>query len=322
MKLFISWSGERSKALALALKEWFPLVLHYADPWLSEADIEAGQRWADAVAKELEACNFGILCVTRENLNSPWVLFEAGALAKSLEGGRVIPLLLDLDFRDISGPLAQFQAKKCEKNGLLETIQSINQSAANPTDERYKQLFEALWPDLDKKISDIPKPSDPVRQTRTQSEVLEELVGTVRTMESRLRESPDEPRQLRRRKRMHPMMLREFSHMFSEKRGDPISILMIASIFREDIPWLYEIGVDAYRHASGGNRSAASKAVHRFLRAIEAVRHSPFIEELDVDDKMIRPSLFRDIEFMLHEEFSDEDRKGEKSLESSPSSRT
>jgi hypothetical protein len=109
--------------------------------------------------------------------------------------------------------------------------------------------------------------------------------------------------------------------MFSEKRGDPISILMVASIFREDIPWLYEIGVDAYRQASGGNRSAASKAVRRFLHVIEAVRHSPFIDELEVDDKMIRPSLFREIEFMLHDEFPDEDRKAEKSLESIPSSR-
>jgi hypothetical protein len=121
---------------------------------------------------------------------------------------------------------------------------------------------------------------------------------------------------------MHPMMLREFSHMFAEKRGDPVSILMAASIFREDIPWLYEIGVDAYRQASSGNRNAATKAVRRFLHAIEAVRHTPFIDELDVDDKMFRPSFLRDIEFLLHEEFDDDDRKAEKAIESSPNGRT
>lgn len=75
-------------------------------------------------------------------------------------------------------------------------------------------------------------------------------------------------------------------------------------------------GHAAYRQASGGNRSTASKAVRRFLHAVEAVRHSPFIDELDVDDKMIRPSLFRDIEFMLQEELVDEDRKSEKAIES------
>ena len=64
------------------------------------------------VAKGLETCNFGVLCITRENLNSPWILFEAGALAESMQDERVIPLLLDLDFKDLSGPLAQFQAKR------------------------------------------------------------------------------------------------------------------------------------------------------------------------------------------------------------------
>jgi hypothetical protein len=29
------------------------LVLHYVEPWLSEKDIAAGERWTDAIAKEL-----------------------------------------------------------------------------------------------------------------------------------------------------------------------------------------------------------------------------------------------------------------------------
>jgi hypothetical protein len=65
MKVFISWSGTRSQALAQSLRDWLPLVLHFVEPWLSEADIAAGERWAQSVAKELETCNFGIICVTR-----------------------------------------------------------------------------------------------------------------------------------------------------------------------------------------------------------------------------------------------------------------
>ena len=34
MHVFISWSGERSKALAVALRDWLPLVLHYVEPWV------------------------------------------------------------------------------------------------------------------------------------------------------------------------------------------------------------------------------------------------------------------------------------------------
>lgn len=71
MKIFISWSGDRSHQLAQALHEWLPLVLHYVKPWLSQADISAGSRWAQEVAKELETTNFGIICVTQETSPRP-----------------------------------------------------------------------------------------------------------------------------------------------------------------------------------------------------------------------------------------------------------
>lgn len=300
MKLFISWSGDRSKALAGALKDWLPLVLHYVDPWLSEADIEAGQRWADAVAKELEACNFGVLCVTRENLASPWVLFEAGALAKSLDGARVTPLLLDIDFREISGPLAQFQAKKFEKKGMLELVQSLNQNAAQPVpDDRYKQLFDALWPELEKKVAAIPKSSTAAKQARPQAEVLEELVEAVRAMEIRIREQPDEPRLSRRKPKLHPTMLRELAQIVSDKTGDPVGILLIASYLREDFPWLYEMGAEAYRAVRAGNKTEARRGLRQFIKALEVTLHGPFSpEELGGS---LRHAHMRELEFMLHE---------------------
>jgi hypothetical protein len=71
MKVFISWSGERSQIFAKALHEWLPMVLQSVVPWLSHADISAGDRWADTVAKELEASEFGITRITRENMSSP-----------------------------------------------------------------------------------------------------------------------------------------------------------------------------------------------------------------------------------------------------------
>lgn len=299
MKLFISWSGERSKLFAAALKDWIPLVLHYVDPWLSEADIEAGQRWADAVAKELEACKFGVLCITRENLNSPWVLFEAGALAKSLDGARVTPLLFGIEFSEISGPLAQFQAKKLDKKGVLELIQSLNQNAAQPiTEDRYKQLFEALWPELEKKVGSIPQAPVTARHARSQSEVLEELVEAIRAMEVRIREQPDEPRLLRRKHKLHPMMLRELAEMMSDQSGDPIGILMVASYFREDVPWLYELGSETYRAVKAGNKSESRKALSRFMHALEMTLHGPFPADEIFGS---RHGGAREVEFLLHD---------------------
>jgi hypothetical protein len=305
VKVFVSWSGERSRALGDALHDWIPLVLHYVEPWLSQADIEAGQRWAEQVAKELEVSNFGIICVTRENVGSPWVLFEAGALAKSMQGSRVIPLLLDLEVRDITGPLAQFQAKKVERSGVFEVIQSLNQLAPHPVpDDRVTQLFDALWPELEKKVAVIPKTAAQAKHARPQPEILEELVTSVRSLDSRFREIADDgPRGLRHRwRRFHPMMVHEISHMMAGKQGDPIALLVMASVFRDDVPWMYELGIEAYRMARDGTPEEALAARRRFQRAAELMRKGPFgSEEMGMDPRMMH-MIVRELDHLLDPE--------------------
>jgi hypothetical protein len=190
MRVFVSWSGERSRALAAAVRDWLPLILHYVDLWMSDEDIPAGERWALSVAQELAVSNFGIVCVTSENVTSPWVLFEAGALTKSLETSKVIPLLLDLELRDLSGPLAQFQAKKLTRAGIGEMISSLQNSAEEPIPEdRVRQLLDALWPELEKALEQIPHKAANEQQERpSQIEVLEGLVAAVRGMDARMRQ--------------------------------------------------------------------------------------------------------------------------------------
>ena len=63
---------------------------------MSDDEIRSGARWSDVLAKSLDETNYGIICVTRENQHAPWLVFEAGALAKRLDSGRVVPLCIDL----------------------------------------------------------------------------------------------------------------------------------------------------------------------------------------------------------------------------------
>lgn len=268
LRVFVSWSGERSRAVAQTLRDWLPLVVHFIDPWLSQADIEAGERWADAVANELEASNFGIICVTRESINAPWTLFEAGALAKSLQGSRVIPLLFDIDFQEVSGPLAQFQAKKVEKNGLFEVVQSINEAASQPiATERLKQLFEALWPAFEKQIVSIPSQESAAKHARPQAAVLEELVSAVRSLDLRFREviQVSQLDKRRRSKRQISDALR-LSKSILRQYDKPFGLVILGSFFAEEAPWLRELAMEAYRAAQRGNRREARQIV-------EAMRH-------------------------------------------------
>lgn len=94
MKVFISWSGEVSHKVALALHDWLPCVLNEAKPFVSSEDIRKGNRWLLDISKELATTRFGIICLTPDNLTAPWILFEAGALSKSLKDSQVCTLLL------------------------------------------------------------------------------------------------------------------------------------------------------------------------------------------------------------------------------------
>jgi hypothetical protein len=82
MDVFISWSGERSRAAAEALRSWLPKIINAIKPWLSSEDIDKGSRWGTDVASRLETAKAGIICLTPGNLHSDWILFEAGATIK------------------------------------------------------------------------------------------------------------------------------------------------------------------------------------------------------------------------------------------------
>lgn len=291
-KVFLSWSGERSKKMAQTLRSWLPLALHFVDPWMSEADIDAGDRWADAVAKELEVSNFGIICVTRESANAAWMLFEAGALAKSLQIAKVIPLLLDLDFREITGPLAQFQAKKVDKVGVSEIAQSINDaSPSSIPDARLHQLLDALWPQLEKGIAAIPTATSVAKHARPQGEVLEELVSGVRSLDLRIREVGGGIRSRMRRERHNRNVFEmlELSERLSARSRQPIGLLVIASLFRDEAPWLYELALEAYRTSRRGPSGEMHRAVRTLREALQlsssfqvrnALLDDPFYDDL------------------------------------------
>lgn len=71
MKVFISWSGGRSRAIADVLRRWLPSVLQAVRPYFSPDDVAKGARWSSEIAKELEASRIGLLVITPENQEAP-----------------------------------------------------------------------------------------------------------------------------------------------------------------------------------------------------------------------------------------------------------
>ncbi|MCA3692134.1 toll/interleukin-1 receptor domain-containing protein [Aquidulcibacter sp.] len=286
MKVFISWSGSRSKDLANALHGWLPMVLQYVTPFVSEKDISAGDRWAQTIAGELEAANFGIICITPENKNSEWILFEAGALSKSIMEGKVIPLLLGLELSDLSGPLSQFQAQKVEEGGLLEIVRAINKVAENRANPQIvEQLVPTVWPRLKEDLDKIPDKVQPHKQKRNQDEILEELVSGVRGISLRMRDisgdgSDREGMIRRRRSRFHPFAAREISLLLNESDEGPFVLLFFASYFRDELPWLAELIAETYRETRSGTIDQVQTSLARLRHLSKQYAFHPALREL------------------------------------------
>lgn len=160
MDLFISWSGERSKALAEVLSPWVRQVLQAVNPWFSH-DIDRGGRWSVELARRLSHSRAGVVILTRENLGSVWLHFEAGALSKTADA-RLLPLLVDVKPEEVPSPLAQFQHTRIGEEEFWEFILALKQIAVDAgertvSETDLRHLFDQSWPQLAASIDSIVK---------------------------------------------------------------------------------------------------------------------------------------------------------------------
>jgi TIR domain-containing protein len=183
MDVFISWSGERSKHAAEALRAWLPKVINALKPWVSVSDIDKGSRWSADVAGRLEQARFGIICLTPGNLHSDWIVFEAGALSKTLQNTYVCPLLFDLHPADVKGPLAQFQATRAVKEEIRKLLQTVNSALAEQslTEAHLTEAFDVWWPKLQEQFDQLPAEEKHESPERPEREILEEILALMRS---------------------------------------------------------------------------------------------------------------------------------------------
>lgn len=201
MKVFISWSGAISHRVAIVLRDWLPSVIQNIEPYVSSEDIDKGARWSTDIAGELHASTYGLICLTRDNLAAPWINFEAGALGKSIDKGRVSPFLFRIKRSEVEGPILQFQSTVFEQEDVFKLLKSINDACGPDGLEasRLEKSFEVWWPQLEQQLNKIPAAEErsaeqqlekPDELTADFSRVLEEILELTRNNHKLLR-SPD-----------------------------------------------------------------------------------------------------------------------------------
>lgn len=184
MNIFITWSGPRSYAVAGALKEYLPLIVNDFTPWLSKENIDKGAYWGAELTSALANSMAGIICLTPSNLTEPWILFEAGAIAKTVaEKPLACTLLIGLESSDITGPLTLFQDTKPTREDLLKLVKTLNKALGKDAvkEAQVEQAFDLVWPKLEERLANLPSDKSAVRPKRPEDEMIREILDTVRS---------------------------------------------------------------------------------------------------------------------------------------------
>ena len=157
LNIFISHAGDGSERLALALKRMLHNVNHVLDPFVAHVDIEKGALWMETLRDALDQ-SCGIVCVTRQGLNRPWLNYEAGALS-ALRKGNMYPLFVGVDPTDLKGsPLEPYHGTRCTREDVLQMVLELNAKLPKRLSREPARLeadFAAEWPALEACIRDV-----------------------------------------------------------------------------------------------------------------------------------------------------------------------
>ena len=313
MKVFLSWSGGRSHKIALVFRDWLPSVIQEIEPYVSSEDIDKGARWSTDIAKELEDSTFGILCVTRENIDAPWLTFEAGALSKTMDKSFVSPFLFGIKRSEVDGPILQFQSTIFEKEDLHKLVNTLNKACEKNglPPERLNKAFDVWYPTLKAELNALKgKPeaeeekSEGALKDAHAQEILEEILDLSRsnqklirnsegTTTSQLEDVRHTARELLERqeregminrrsmKRFHPMVLEELLHITAmDIDNRAVGVRMVLALIRDDFPWIYEAGMEALKIIKSRTaREEKKNALHWFMRIVEFSFTHPLVRE-------------------------------------------
>jgi hypothetical protein len=253
--------------------------------------IEYGLEWYPQIMEKLDSSS-GVVCLlTERSLNRPWILYEAG-VAKGKLNIPVSGIALGITLSQANtGPFAQFQNCEDDAESLTNLVMQLLSRipSSEPDRETVKVQVQVF---IEKKATLLSKLGAPVKdKTPSQDASIAKLFEEVKLivqdlptkLEGRLTEAVS-PSRNRRNRRFHFGMFEEL-FFISREMNSPIGILILFSIYREELPWLYDLGREFYEAIRAGHTAKAHDLMREIVRVLEMTRRHPMFEEMTMSSK-------------------------------------
>lgn len=244
--------------------------------------IDFGEEWYKRLMAQLQSTSDVVCLFTERSLDRPWILFEAG-VAKGKLNTPVLGIALGVPLSRVNaGPFYQFMNMDDSEGDLTKLVNQLARRIPNleldgDVIKGQVAAFKAAEAALLKKLGN----AKAEKKEEIDESAIAKLSEEMKTLPSRVAErlaDSEDPFRRRRLRRLHPMMFEELMHMSGEP-GDPVAILMAASVVRDDMPWLYELAMEVYRAVKAEDSEAIEREMKRLRRFSEVMTRGPFLEE-------------------------------------------
>jgi len=239
--------------------------------------IEFGDEWYKRLMEKLDSASDVVCLLTERSLERPWILYEAGVAKGKLETP-VFGIALGIPLSKVStGPFYQFQNCDDGEDSLTKLVMQLAHRipSAEPEDDVVRSQVQVFKSNVDEILSNLAEPGteseDETASASATAKLLEELKVMFRDLPSRVEDGIADNvsvSQRRKLRRFHPMIFEEIMHI-RDPEDNKIGILILASLIRDDLPWLYEVSMEAYRALTAGTQ----KAMEQIMRSLKQLRY-------------------------------------------------
>ena len=211
--------------------------------------------WYPELMKQLDSACDVVCLLTERSLGRPWLLYEAG-VARGKLNIPVHGLALGVPLAKASaGPFAQFQNCDDDADSITKLVEQLIRRLPNaePDHDTVKTQVESFRTRVDTILDEQHSESDDdalEHDEASTAKLFEEIKVMFQDLPSRIDVAAERVRGPRGMRRLHPGMIDELVHMIGRGDSGPgVAALIVASFFRDDLPWLYEMGVEVYRQS-------------------------------------------------------------------------
>ena len=275
--------------------------------------IDFGEEWYRRLMTQLQSTSDVVCLFTERSLDRPWILFEAG-VAKGKLNTPVIGVALGVPLSRVNaGPFYQFQNMDDSELDLTKLVNQLARRIPDiELDDDVIKTQVSAFKEAEAKLLKMLGSSRPEKKSEVDENAIAKLSEEMKTLPSRIAEylaDGGEAFRRRRTRRVHPIMLEKLMRVSNES-DDPVSILMLASVVRDEMPWLHELAMEVYRAVKTGDSRAIQQEIRRFQRLSEMMAMN-FAEEFDLhpENRMFAMELQRTLEYILVRTLTRENRE-------------